>query len=481
MNNARTIYALLLAVLLAGSVSCKKDKESNDSYVYTTSTSSTLVSSFALQANSDVMDGLDSVFFTIDPERNVIYNADSLPVGTNISSLKVTMGFRSTVSKALFRVQDANRVITEYEYKSTSSDTLDFRYGVTLTITSADGLAVKVYDVKVNVHQVEPDSLVWPLSARRNLPGAADDNYALGTAAFNGQYWCLLHNKTGYAMSHAATPMEPWTTTTLGSGFTPQPATLAATSTALWVLDDAGQLLTSSDGVAWAAVSGVKWANLIGNYENRLLGLVAGADGTLQYDEYPRRDGYTPMPIDASFPVKGFSQLLTTTGAWAVAPQAVLVGGLKADGKPSNLAWAYDGEHWAVISSSSSALPALEAPTLISYFTHTINTANLKVSRRESWLVMGGRLKDGTISTDTYVSNNHGITWARGASSLKQSPVMPPFYGARAIVYNQPMAQGAVHWECPYIYIFGGYDSQGKLLNNIWQGVLPRMTFKPLK
>ncbi|MBQ7689755.1 MAG: hypothetical protein IJT30_00965 [Muribaculaceae bacterium] len=481
MKSVKTLYAVVLALLLAsGVVSCKKDKDSDDTFVYTTSTSSTLVSSFALVANSDVMANLDSVYFTIDPERGLIYNADSLPVGTDVSALKVTVGFKSAVSQAVFSVTDANQSRTEYEYTSTSSDAMDFRYGVRLTVTSSDGACVKDYEVKVNVHQIEPDSLVWPMSARRNLPGATDVNYALGIAMQEGRYWCLLHNQDGYVMSQAATPAGPWTTTKIGGDFAADASTLSATEQALWVLGGDGRLLTSADGLSWAATD-VQWTSLIGIYQDRVLGLVPGEDGTLLFDEYPRRSDFTPTGVPADFPVKRFSQLVTVTGSWAVAPQAVLVGGVQADGAPSAATWAFDGATWAKINSPSSVLPPLDGPTLLSYYTHVMDTQTLKVSRRVTWLVLGGHLKDGTANTTTYVSNNQGITWLKGASSLAQAPSMPSLYCARAWVYDATLSQDGVQWQCPYIYIAGGLDFDGFLHNDIWQGVLPRMTFKPLK
>ena len=483
MKDNRTIYTLLLALLLASSfVSCnKKDNNSDNSFAYaTTSTSSALVSSFSLKVNADVMANLDSVYFSIDPERGVIYNADSLPVGTNVSALKVTVGFRSPVSKAVFTVLDSDNGTTTYEYSSNSSDALDFRYGVKLAVTSADGQNVKTYDVKVNVHKVEPDSIVWPLSARRNLPGAADDNLSVGIASHNNKYWCLLHHNGGFVMSHAETPAGPWTSTLLDD-FDAAPATLESADDKLFVLRTDGQLLCSTDGLNWDAVGDVHWTDILGSYEDRLLGLKTDADGKTTFDEYPRRDGFEPTAVDSDFPIKHHSQLLTSVSSWSVAPQAIMVGGLKADGTPSNATWAFDGSRWAKINSTSSLLPALDGPTLLSYFTHTIEVPSLKVSRRESWMVMGGRLKDGTINTTTYVSNNRGITWGRAASSLSQSPAMPPFYCAQAMVHTATLTKGAITWDCPYIYIVGGRSSDGTLYNNIWQGVLPRLTFPPLK
>ena len=481
MKYLSPFHAVLLVLLLAASaVSCNKhDKDEDSTFVYTQSTSSALVMNFALKADTKVMENLDSVYFTIDPERGVIYNADSLPVGTDVSALKVSVTFATTVGQASFRVLDANNGHTDYEYTSTSSDAIDFRYGVTLTVTSTDRLRVKDYIVKVNVHKTEPDSIVWPMSARRDLPGATDDNHAVGAAFYNGNYWCLLHNTNGYLMSHATTPAGPWTTEPC-SDFTADVRTLTATSIGLYVLNGNGHLCHSADGKLWE-VTEVTWKNIIGAYQDRVLGLRTDETGAYLLDEYPRRDGYTPQPVAAGFPVKGFSQMLSVEGAWMVAPQTVMVGGVTAEGKTVDATWSYDGTRWATINSTKSQLPALDSPTLVNYYTYNTNSSTLKATRRSTWMVMGGKLADGSLNTSTYVSYNQGITWTLAGKALSIGNAVAPFTGALAMVHNTTLKQGAVQWECPYIYLIGGYDRNGALQNNIWQGVLTRMTYKPIK
>ena len=88
-------------------VSCNKnDKDDDDAFTYSTSKQTTLVTGFALQANNEVLANLDSVHFTIDYDNGLIYNADSLPVGTDISALKVTVNFLNTVKSAIFSITD---------------------------------------------------------------------------------------------------------------------------------------------------------------------------------------------------------------------------------------------------------------------------------------------------------------------------------------------------------------------------------------
>ena len=88
MTNKITWYLMLVAVALIALpalVSCNKDKDKDDdTFTYSTSRQTTLIKAFGLQADADVLSSLDSVHFTVDYDRGLIYNADSLPVGTDI-------------------------------------------------------------------------------------------------------------------------------------------------------------------------------------------------------------------------------------------------------------------------------------------------------------------------------------------------------------------------------------------------------------
>lgn len=488
MKKTTSIYLLLPLIASLLFLSCKKDKddEPSSSYTYSTSLSSALVTNFALKADTTVMTSLDSVFFTIDADRGLIYNADSLPMGTRIDSLKVTMSFSSGVGTAVFKVLDAQNNTTDVEYSTSSSEAIDFRYGVKLVVTSYDGTKVRNYDVKVNVHAQEPDSISWPMSARRNLPAAADDNYAQGTARLGDTYVNVIHNNAGYFVSRASKLAGPWDSKAVNWGFEPNPASLMTAGEKLYVLDVNGNLYESADADTWVA-TGEQWSHILGAYQGRVMGITAEP---YRIDEYPRRASFSLVEAPAGFPVKGTSQMLLVSNDWSVAPQGVLVGGVDAQGKTSSAVWAYDGTRWAKMGNSDGTLPALDSPTMFSYVTYPkVSKSSLKTSKVTTWMVMGGKLADGTFNRTTYLSTNQGITWTKAGNSLSIPEAIPSFYGAQAFVENTTMkssqarrrvAQAVNEWECPYIYLIGGYGSNGQLLNNVWCGVLNRAAQKPL-
>lgn len=484
---------LVAALSLSLVMSCNK-KDNDDvtsTNIYSASTTSTQVTKFYLAANEAVLAHLDSVFFTIDPDRSVIYNADSLPMGTKVTALQPKVSFGSTVGRVEFRITGATaHADTTFSYTASSSDSVDFTGHVVMVVTSSDGSQKKAYEVKVNVHKTKPDSLYWNRSARRDLPGVTTTPLAQKTVCQNGRYLCLLNNGGQFVLSSATHPAQgTWEKSVLDLPFTPVVESFTATPSALYLLDTDGNLYTSSDGTSWTDCS-VAWHSIVGAYGDKLLGVLSDG-GTFKHDEYPRDAQFTPVAIEAAFPVSDFSQLIEVVNTWSVSNQAIMVGGTTADGNATASVWGYDGTTWGLLSQNK-ALPALRAATLVSYYSYQTNSTNFKTTQNATWLLMGGRLSTGELNTTVYASTDQGITWKKADQGFQLPEFIPAFYGAQCFVHSDEMsAQGkaprraaptqpVTSWQCPYVYLFGGYSSSGVLHNNVWQGVLIRMMFKPL-
>lgn len=495
MKKLNIIYGILLIVLSIMVVSCNKNNnEDEDIQYYGTSTTSTMVSKFVLGANSDVLTNLDSVFFTIDQDRKLIYNADSLPVGTDVRKLTVAVTFPYSVSSATFHVKDgklmADSTIT---YTSETKDTIDFTGNVTLKVTSSDGNYVSTYEVKVNVHQVEPDLLTFSQSQRRDLPNVNGTPHAEKAVKQGDAYLCLVNDGDKYVLS--STPrlgVATWQKTELSLPFIPVVNSLTATDDALYMLDTSGELYSSADqGATWTDCQQV-WVSIVGGYEQKVLGVLR-EDGVYKHDEYPRASTYAPVAVADDFPVSGASPLVQGDNEWISSKQVVMVGGVLQDGTLTNATWGYDGQQWGRLDvKENTILPAIADAVVIPYYTYDVDSTNHRVSVKQvTWLLMGGRQSGGTLNSTTYVSRNQGMTWLKGTSRLQQPSYMPAFYGAQAFVQAEKVQQGVqlapsketkpiTEWECPYVYIVGGYASGGSVLNNIWKGQLNRLTFKPL-
>ena len=496
MTRIKSLYLVLLATLtlMPAIVSCgSKDDDNNSTYSYSTSNQTTLVTGFGLQADGNVLASLDSVHFTVDYDNGLIYNADSLPVGTDITKLKVTVEFLNTVKSAVFTITGASvQADTTINYTTSMTKSLDFTGTTLLTVTSADGEQVKEYDVKVLVHKVNPDSLVWPMSWRRDLQGYSADTRAMKMVQQGNRYRSMSYDGMTCTLLTASSPGQAtWDEQAVNLPFTPDIQSLVATDDALYMLGSDGVLYTSADGLEWSSC-GVIWHSVLGVYDGRVLGIVAGPDA-YYHDEYPRTAGFESTHVEAGFPVAHTSDMVVTDNSWAVSQQAILVGGIDSDGKKLNSVWGYDGSRWGKVNSShGTSLPAITDATLFPYYTYRALPGIRRYGLQPTWYLMGGKLADGKLNTRIYLSNTQGITWNAGDSTISQPAHVPAFYGAQAFVNDEVLtAAGPAYaprriqsfdgkWECPFIYLFGGYDDQGALLPNVWRGVYIRMTNYPV-
>lgn len=489
---------LTMALLLSSMptlTSCNKDKDDDEEvFSYSNSTQATLIRAFGLQADSEVLTSLDSVHFTIDYERGLIYNADSLPVGTKITELKVIVQFQNTVSSAVFNITGAKQQAdTTIEYTSSMTTKLDFSGHTVLKVTSADRSQVKDYDIKVLVHKQNPDSLVWYQERRHHMPGYDPALTSYKVVKQGELYRIMTYNGEYSTMLWAYSPNQPtWNQQSLSLPFTPQVPTLTATDDALYILAEDGTLYSSPDGQEWTSC-GVKWHSLLGTYEGRLLGIMSGTDG-YYHDEYPRSEGFAVTAVEEGFPVSHSSGMLETDNKWTISQQSILVGGIDSEGKVLNDVWGYDGSRWGKINNShGDGLPAIADATLFSYYTYKALPGVRRYALQPTWYLMGGRLSNGALNGTVYISNTQGVNWVKGDSTIAQPTSMAKFYGAQAFVNYETLSvsSGAANaprrvqslpttWECPFIYLFGGYNEQDELLPYVWCGVYNRLTNVPV-
>ena len=470
--------------------------------------SDVLVTAFSLQANDSVLVHLDSVRFAIDFDKGMIYNADSLPKGTKIRALKVTATF-GTMSNSEFHVTGGTWM-KDTTFAYSKADTIDFTGDVKLVLTSEDGLFSKTYSIKVNVHNTEPDSLYWASLARRDLPVGTAIEEQKATATSDKVY-TLVKTASDYLLSSSDSPeKDTWTVTKLSLPFTPVVSSFTGSTKALYVLDTAGNLYQSYDEGATWRTTGMIWTTIIGGYQDQVLGM-ANYDGKLMFESYPiLNNGFVSGgEVPEEFPVTGFSDLVSYTNPWALAAQAMMVGGIDAQGVVHGDVWAYDGLEWGRL--AKDCFPAMYGLSLCQYYMFEQNTTNWTSEKKVVWLFFGGRNASGEVDNTVYMSRTQGLIWSKGDTPLQFSSEVEPIYGANTIVWSKqlpetrsgsgvwkqlrvnPLPAWATNyraitrviepvekWDCPYIYLFGGYNAEGTLQPYLLRGVISQLTFKPV-
>lgn len=92
--------------------------------------------------------------FTIDQERNTIYNQDSLPHGTSLSSVKPQTFTVSGVARLVSLLNQSDTVFS-------TTTAVDLTKPRTIHVYGLDGVSRRNYTLEVRVHREEGDSVTW--------------------------------------------------------------------------------------------------------------------------------------------------------------------------------------------------------------------------------------------------------------------------------------------------------------------------------
>lgn len=486
--------------MLAGA--CNSESENSDSQTGYIEPSNTAVTGFKIKADTKILSGLDTVFFSIDLQRGLIFNADSLPKGTRVTDLIPVITYSSNISSATIKMEGGQKRSGEINYKTNPNDSIDFTGKVTLTLATSAGNN-RTYTLKVNVHNMEPDSLCWGETATSALPARLSAPVAQRSVKYKDKVYCMVQESDGsFTVSTNSDPAtSKWTTSKATLPFVPKVRTMTATEESLWILAADGLLYRSQDGYDWES-TGTKWYNIIGNYSNTLLGLKT-ADNGYVITSFGQTMPDTPAP--AGFPIEDYTNMYAYKSKWMTSPICVLSGGVTADGQISSAVWAFDGSEWAKLSDGK--IPASRGATIVPYYSYLRKGSTWIFNEYQTIFLIGGLKEDGTFNKQTYISYDNGVNWSVAPKLLQMPPYIPSMWQLDNTVEYKPMESSMlpsgwkempetklpgwykidaeidgtkVKWECPYIFLYGGCNEQGQLYNTIWRGLINRLSFTPI-
>ena len=495
------LLSACLSLLIGGMMSCNKKTESSTEETYMPS-STVAVTGFSLKSKSGSSVKLDSVFFSIDLNRGVIFNADSLPVGTDIRKLVPVISYTSSASEVKL-TQSGGHYEGVIDYKTNPNDSVDFSGKVVLSITAEDKEHTRSYDIKVNVHKVEPDSLVWDRLATCKMPSRQEYPVDQKTVKYKDKAFSLIKERDGsYTMAEATDLISGvWDSWIPAFDFVPDVRSMCASESALAMLDDSGVLHTSADGRTWEN-TGLVWTAVIGNYNGVILGM-RNDGGTLVHTFWPETSGFKEQPVAKDFPMSGYSDFVQFSNRWTTLPIGFMTGGRLADGSLTDKTWGFDGDSWAVL--SQNMMPSLEGASIVPYIVYRKTSSSLVQTEFSVWMLIGGRLEDGSANRRIFVSYDNGVNWYAADKQMQLPDFFPGLSSLDALMVEWPknapvngywndvpnpvsvpmerlkykVEDYEVYWDCPYIYVFGGITDSGLLNSNIWRGVLNRLTFIP--
>lgn len=500
---------LISGIVMAGMMSCNHE---SSTITIPEASSEVLVTAFSLKANDSILTSLDSVYFSIDLNNARIYNADSLPKGTDISHLgvNISVGYVSK-TQLLYKTVHNNDTVIDYDSES-NNDTINFANGsVILRLVAMNGLDKRDYSIQVNVHTVVSDSLMWQPNSRRDLPTTLEAPQVQKTVKTTSKFVCMTSQDGKIVVATAEAPYGEWSMQEVSLSFNPDVDELAAMGENIYILSDVGNLYESTDyGMTWTDCSTV-WHHILGAYEETLLGVAT--DGAIYNNvTYPET---TSTQIANRFPVKGNSQFVIYTSDWTTQPQAIMIGGQDASGNKLYDTWAYDGNRWVNLTITHPI--AADGMILLPFYTCKTSSTNWKVTKESVLLAMGGQMSNGKNNNTVYVSRDLGFNWHEADELMQLPDFITPFNAAQAFVedvtygntetasrssmewtslpqrtiprwwvdplaaVNSRAVAPITSWDVPFIFVFGGYDNNGVIINSIWSSTITTLMFKPIQ
>lgn len=496
MRNISKTLGMTLLVLLTMFASCNEDSDVSVYYDYGTFA----ISGFSIRSSLSNT-GMDSVYFAIDLENGVIFNADSLQPGAKIDKLVTDIKYRSTPDSVIVVMEGGTTRKERLDYKKNPTDSIDYTGRVYILLKSGD--KEKKYEVKLNVHKQYADSLYWDQAAVRSLPSRLPNPVAQKTIMGSSQTaYSLIQESDGtFTMSSSNDAfLSDITKRQVSFPFTPRIESLATAGGTLYLLDTDNNLWGTPNGGNWEK-TGQTWDNIIGPYLETIVGLRT-ENGKHYFAQYPLLN-LNETEIPENFPLSGYSNFVTLQNKWTLSPVAFFAGGLKADNTLSDATWAFDGREWIVLNNDQD-LPAMERPSIIPYYYYRRSLTGESYNEFQVWMLVGGRKSDNSVNRLVYISYDNGVNWAQASARMQLPQAIPAMWSCDNIVVSDQKSANLsdnwaikyqtnkqqrlpyevdgdmIKWDCPYIYLIGGYGPDGKLYNTIWRGVLNRMTFVPI-
>jgi len=406
-------------------------------------TSSTIISDEAVITNfylySDSIKEIDDYKFTIDNDSMLIYNYDSISYGTEVDSLSFVLNPR-------FSSVYINDTLEYYKMEDVY---LDFTERVKFTVVASDKKSSADYYVKVNVHQVDPDTFVWK---GVNSEVFAGDALSAKAVYFDEKifYMAVVNNKL---LAYESENGKDWTAI-IPAGMDIDLMKLnlnylVATENYLYLCAD-GKLYKSDEGAVWSVVetSGADVEYLLFAMNNELYG-VTKSNSIVKLIASEWVDlGVLP----SKFPIEGGAVLV------AAAPsgkeRVFVVGGIDVEGNYLSSVWSSeDGAYWSEMTGGRQQFTPRAYSAVVQY--------------GEGLMLFGGHgMPEGSITNAKVVedaqlySKDFGLNWVEPKAKSVIDSLYVPRYEHSAVVT-----------PTGYIYLIGGRASAEGTINDVWQGL----------
>lgn len=274
----KLLSLISVASFLVTLTSCLGDDNSSTVYYDDTAVTAFSLGTLNIQKHTTASDGItDSTYtttfsassynFTIDQQKQLIYNADSLPYGTDAKHIVCSITTKNSGIVVLnLKDQQGEDSLATYA----SSDSLDFTEPVRMRVYNMNGTAFREYTVSVNIHQETGEELNWTSKSYTNIAQVGARKFIATTA---GLFLFGVQNGQTVAYKQSDNTWESLTSNIQLDANAYH--NVIAKGNELYTLSE-GNVLRSADGQNWSQVaSGASLNQLLGASDNIIYALTA--------------------------------------------------------------------------------------------------------------------------------------------------------------------------------------------------------------
>ena len=417
--NFKSYLLVSLASMALANVSCKKDDKDENKYAKTDPRIET------------VMVRGETTTFIVNEVEHLIFNYDSLPYGTDITSKVISFyGYDAAPSIQVLK----NGVWVDFPNNGADSTKLDLT-NLKIRTLSVDGSNSYEYTLDVRVHKFDASAFNWTAASSLPVVGEVASSRSVYVA---GNIHYFYTNTLGESYVLSSADGEKWTSTALSGTFNWSSLTALNSKCAL-IGEDGILLLDPANGFTSETVANdANLKDLLFFYGNKYW---AVSDDALYATASLDSSFEKVADLPVGFPTGKLSSLVSLTGTKT---QIGYIYGN--DGRKASL-WAVDeyGNLLQITTTDKGNLPVLNGAALVSV-------------SGEIGLV-GGTSVDGSLCSTYYSSSNSGLSW-----SDNWHKSLPEAIGSVSNI-------GAFSVSNSKLVLVGGDNAKGPSLS-VWNAVL---------
>jgi hypothetical protein len=404
--------------------------------------------SFSL--SNDSITALSSVVFSIDQNRNLIYNHDSMAYLTEIKYKAIVTYTSAAGESNILNITDGDSTWVR------SGDSIDVSKPLLLKSYASDGETTKIYTFKLNIHQIDPDSVQYKKAASDQDFLQCDE---IQMISFMDKFYTFTKTGEGIKL-YASSNAVDWAGTSLrGLPANTDVRGIKSSGEKLFAYTEDGGYYESADAVQWTKIE-------IGYPIVSILGFLKLSEGQPLLKEglslTVKKDNQTVFAflsdaisfgdtVPSGFPISDFASFNNTRLKLGY---LTVIGGLSTSGNALNKVWSTgNGLYWAELTNTNTThvFPPLQGASILHY-------------NAEYW-ILNGKLNDGSYNREVYFSEDGGVTWTLKPEKCWTPENYTPRYYATSAVDRKGI----------YFYILGGKSED--FLPEIWTGHLNRQAF----